>query len=107
MKNVPKLGIGIGLRDVHFPEIVSNKPNIDWFEIISEKFMMAGDLGLNKLDWILERYPVVMHGVSLSIGSSDPLDFDYLKKLKALADRVRARWGSDHLCWTGVAGRTA
>src|SRR5262249_1500354 len=75
------------------------------FEVISENFMDSGGRPRYVLEQVAERYPVVMHGVSLSIGSTDPLDFDYLRKLKALAKAVNARWGSDHVCWTGVAGR--
>lgn len=103
--NLPDLGIGIGLRTVHFPHILSQKPRIDWFEVLSENFMDSGGRPLWVVDQIAERYPVVLHGVSLSIGGSDPLDFEYLKKLKALAARTRARWVSDHLCWTGIMGR--
>lgn len=101
----PNLGLGVGLRTVHFAHIVEQQPAVDWFEIISENFMDSRGRPRYVLEQIAERYPVVMHGVSLSIGSSDPLDFDYLKKLKALADVVGARWLSDHVCWTGVAGR--
>ncbi len=103
--NLPDLGIGIGLRTVHFPHILSQKPAIDWLEVLSENFMDSGGRPLWVLDQIAERYPVVLHGVSLSIGGSDPLDFEYLKKLKALAARTRAHWVSDHLCWTGIMGR--
>ncbi len=95
---MPNLGIGIGLRPVHFQEIFSTWPSIDWFEIISENFM-GGGLPLRNLERILERYPVVMHGVSLCIGSAAPLDWDYLKKLKALAQKTKTPWLSDHLCW--------
>lgn len=102
MKN---LGIGIGLRTVHFPHILAKWPKLDWFEIISENFMDTGGRPIHVLDRIAQRYPIVMHGVSLSIGSTDPLDKGYLRKLKALAARCKARWISDHLCWTGVAGR--
>jgi uncharacterized protein (UPF0276 family) len=103
--NLPDLGIGIGLRTVHFPHILSQKPRIDWFEVLSENFMDSAGRPLWVLDQIAERYPVVLHGVSLSIGGSDPLDLEYLKKLKALAARTRAHWVSDHLCWTGIMGR--
>src|SRR5262245_31553321 len=100
----PNLGLGVGLRTVHFAHILHHHPLVDWFEVISENFIDSGGRPRYVLDQIAERYAVVMHGVSLSIGSSDPLDFDYLKKLKRLATEVRARWVSDHLCWTGVAG---
>lgn len=101
----PNLGLGVGLRTAHFPYILEHRPSVDWFEIISENFMDSGGRPRYVLDQIAERHPIVMHGVSLSIGSTDPLDFDYLKKLRRLAGEVKARWISDHLCWTGVAGR--
>src|SRR5467141_5016658 len=99
------LGLGLGLRTVHFSHILEHHPAVDWFEIISENFMDSGGRPRYLLDQIAERYPVVMHGVSLSIGSTDPLDFDYLAKLASLSREVKARWISDHLCWTGVAGK--
>ena len=102
---LPDLGIGVGLRTVHFPHILSQHPAVDWFEVLSENFLDTGGRPLHVLDQIVERYPVALHGVSLSIGSTDPLDREYLRKLKALAARTRARWVSDHLCWTGVLGR--
>lgn len=103
--NLPDLGIGVGLRTVHFPHILSQQPEVDWFEVLSENFMDTGGRPMHVLDQVAERYPVALHGVSLSIGSTDPLDMEYLKKLKALAARTRAHWVSDHLCWTGVMGR--
>lgn len=102
--NLPKLGIGVGLRPAHYAEILSQWPSIDWFEIISENFLIASDKALHILDRILERYPVVMHGVSLSIGSADPLDFDYLKRLKQLAKKTKTPWVSDHLSWGKLKG---
>jgi len=102
--NLPDLGIGIGLRTVHFNHILENAPKIDWFEILSENFMDTGGRPLYVLDQVAERYPVAMHGISMSIGSTDPLNLEYLRKLKALAARTRAHWVSDHLCWTGVQG---
>lgn len=101
---IPNLGIGVGLRVPHYEEIFRLKPTIDWFEIISENFMVAGGKPLEQLERILEHYPVVQHGVSLSIGSSAPLDFDYLKQLKALARKTRTPWISDHLCWGHLPG---
>jgi hypothetical protein len=89
---------------VHFSHILKQQPDVDWFEVISENYLASGGRARYVLDQVAERYPVVMHGVSLSIGSADPLDFDYLRQLKQLAKDVRARWVSDHLCWTGVAG---
>lgn len=100
----PDLGFGIGLRSVHFDHILKNNPAIDWFEVLSENYLDTGGRPLHVLDRVAERYPVVLHGVSLSVGSSDPVNFDYLGKLKALTKRIKARWISDHLCWTGVTG---
>lgn len=99
------LGIGVGLRTTHYPYILEHWPHVDWFEVVSENFMHTRGRPLEILERIAERYPLVMHGVSLSIGSTDPLDWTYLRELKALRDRIGAHWVSDHLCWTGVAGR--
>ena len=101
----PHLGLGVGLRTVHFDYILGRQPKVDWFEVISENFMDSRGRPRYVLEQIAERYPVVMHGVSLSIGSSDPLNLDYLRRLKALARDIKPRWISDHVCWTGVAGR--
>lgn len=98
----PDLGFGVGLRAQHFEYVLEHQPPVDWFEIISENFMESEGWPRYVLDQVAERYQVVMHGVSLSIGSTDPLDFEYLATLKRLADRVQAVWLSDHLCWTGV-----
>lgn len=98
--NRPFLGFGLGLRTEHFQHVLDEQPALDWFEILSENFMVAGGKPRYYLDQIKERYPLVMHGVSLSIGSVDPLNTDYLKKLKDLADHVQPAWFSDHLCWT-------
>jgi uncharacterized protein (UPF0276 family) len=100
----PYLGFGLGLRKEHYETILAEKPPLGWFEIISENYLVDGGKPLHYLERIRANYPIVMHGVSLSIGGSDPLDFDYLRKLKALAQRVEAAWVSDHLCWTGVDG---
>ena len=104
MTSLPNLGLGLGLRNTHFEHILSQWPAVDWFEAISENFMNSGGRPRYVIDQIAERYPVVLHGVGLSIGSTAPLDFDYLGKLKALADALPAAWVSDHLCWTGVCG---
>jgi hypothetical protein len=101
----PDLGVGVGLRSVHFGHILTQWPEVDWFEVLSENYLDTGGRPLHVLERVAERYPVVLHGVSLGIGNSDPLDREYLRKLKALAARVGARWVSDHLCWTGVLGR--
>lgn len=102
MQKVPSLGIGIGLRPPHFPEIFSSWPPIDWFEVISEQFMLGARA--EELEKILAHYPVVLHGVTLAIGSPDPLDFDYLNKLKALARKTKTPWFSDHLSWGRLPG---
>ena len=98
------LGFGLGLRIPHYDEILATRPKVDWFEVLSENYLVPGGKPLYYLERIRANYPVVMHGVSLSIGGSDPLNPDYLKQLKALADRIEPRWISDHLCWTGVGG---
>ncbi len=103
--NLPNLGIGVGLRTVHYRHVLDNSPDVDLFELLSENYMRTGGRPLYVLDKVAERYPVVMHGVSMSIGSTAPLDMTYLKELKALAKRAGARLVSDHVCWTGVAGR--
>lgn len=103
----PWLGFGLGLRPAHYETILTESPAVDWFEIISENYLVPGGRPLHYLDRIRERYPVVMHGVSLSIGTQDPLDREYLKQLRALADRVDPAWISDHLCWTGAHGLNA
>ena len=102
--NMPDLGYGLGLRTSHFSHILAHRPPVDWFEILSENFLDTGGRPMHVLDRVSERYPIVMHGVSMSVGSTDPLNWDYLGKLKALAERTGAHWVSDHLCWTGVSG---
>ena len=97
-------GFGLGLRTAHYEAVLATQPDVDWFEIISENYMVDGGKPLDYLMRIRARYPVAMHGVSLSIGSIDPLDLDYLRALKALAERVEPAWLSDHLCWTGARG---
>ena len=103
----PRLGCGLGLRREHYGYVLEHWPSLDWFEITSENFMVPGGRPLYVLDRVRERYPIVMHGVSLSIGTSDPLDFEYLSVLKSLAERARPAWISDHLCWTGIGGKNA
>jgi hypothetical protein len=100
----PFLGFGLGLRPDHYQTILQTHPPLDWFEIITENYLVPGGKPLYYLQQIRELYPIVMHGVSLSIGSSDPLDLTYLAQVKALAERVEPQWISDHLCWTGVNG---
>lgn len=101
---LPYLGFGLGLRPEYYEEILNTKPAVDWFEILSENYMVEGGKPLYYLDKIRRDYPMVMHGVSMSLGSTDPLDKEYLQQLKHLAARVEPHWISDHLCWTGVHG---
>lgn len=99
----PSLGFGLGLRIPHIEEIIQTQPSaINWFEIITENYLVPGGKSLYYLDKIRQNYPIVMHGVSLSIGSTDPLNLDYLKKVKRLRDSIQAKWVSDHLCWGGI-----
>ena len=98
-------GFGLGLRPAHYEEILAGAPRVDWFEAISENYLVPGGKPLDYLRRIRECYPVALHGVSLSIGGTGPLDRRYLWQLKALADRIEPLWVSDHLCWTGVQGR--
>ena len=104
MKNVRGHGFGLWLRPVHYEALLAGPAPVDWLEIITENYLVAGGRPLHWLDRIRERYPLVMHGVSLSIGGTDPLDFDYLRRVKALAARISPWWISDHLCWTAVDG---
>lgn len=98
----PFLGFGLGLRTAHYQTIVDQHPAVDWFEAMTENYLVPGGKPLHYLDRIRRDYPLVLHGVSLSVGSADPLDLDYLAKVRALAERVQPAWISDHLCWTGV-----
>ena len=100
----PWLGFGLGLRPEYFEAILADAPAVDWFEIVSENFMVAGGKPRHYLERIRARYPLVMHGVSMSIGGTDPLDHDYLRQLRQLAREIEPIWISDHLCWTGVDG---
>lgn len=101
---LPDLGLGLGLRGPHIAEVLATWPDVDWWEVIADNHIVNQGWLLHVLDRLAERYPVVLHGVGLDIGTTDPLDRDYLRQLKALADRVKAPWVSDHLCWTGVDG---
>lgn len=102
---LPDLGIGVGLRTAHFAHILEREPDVDWFEILSENFMNTGGRPMHVLDSIAARYPIVMHGVSMSIGTTDKIEWRYMRELRELARRVKAVWLGDHVCWTGVAGR--
>ena len=98
-------GVGIGLRIPHYDHILSKRPVVDWFEIISENYMVDGGPALEMLDRILEQYRVVQHGVSMYFGSAQPLNHEHLKRLKELTKRTKTPWVSDHLCWGSVDGR--
>ena len=98
------LGFGLGLRPDHYDAILAELPAVGFFEALTENYLIPGGKPLDYLDRIRDEYPVVLHGVSLSIGSSQPLDREYLKALKALNQRVQPAWTSDHLCWTGTDG---
>ena len=100
--SLPFLGYGLGLRKEHYRAILDTHPNVDWFEVLTENYLVPGGKPHHFLERVRENYPVVMHGVSLSIGSSDALNIDYLQQVKALANNIEAHWISDHLCWTGV-----
>ncbi len=106
-QHFPSLGFGLGLRVSHYPYIFEHTPPVDWFEIISENFMDTDGRPKRNLARIREQYPVVMHGVGLSIGTVDPLNSEYLQKLKSLIRWLNPAWISDHLCWTGVAHKNA
>lgn len=97
-------GFGLGLRRQHYESILADRPSVDWFEILTENYLVPGGKPLHYLDRVRALYPLVMHGVSLSIGSSDPLNRAYLAEVKGLIERVQPAWLSDHLCWTGVGG---
>ncbi|WP_327320023.1 MNIO family bufferin maturase [Streptomyces sp. NBC_01235] len=104
---LPALGFGVGLRAPHHGWVLDHLEGglgVDWLEAISENYLDSGGFPRHVLDRVADRYPVVLHGVSMSIGSVDPLDLDYLARLRRLADAVGAAWVSDHICWTGVAG---
>ncbi len=107
MTCVPDLGHGVGLRRENFERVLEGPTRVDWFEVISENFMVKGGRPLHVLERVRRDYPVVLHGVSLSIGTTDPLDRGYLDRLRELAARVEPAWVSDHLCWTGVGGHNA
>jgi uncharacterized protein (UPF0276 family) len=102
---VPYLGHGVGLRTKHFPHVLDGSARVDWFEVISENFMIRGGRPLAVLERARALAPVVLHGVSLSLGSTEPLNEPYLHELRALAERVEPAWVSDHLCWGSIGGR--
>ncbi len=101
----PSLGFGLGLRTQHYEAVLEDRARIDWLEILTDNYLVPGGKPLHYLARIREQYPIAMHGVALSIGSTDELDRDYIREVRALAARFEPAWISDHLCWTGVAGR--
>jgi uncharacterized protein (UPF0276 family) len=101
---LPALGAGVGLRFEHVERVLAETPDVEWFEVVSENYMNRGGLVRRHIQAVAERRPIVVHGVSLNIGSTDPLDRDYLRRLRTFADEVRSPWASDHLCFTGVDG---
>jgi uncharacterized protein (UPF0276 family) len=101
---LPDLGVGVGLRVPHYRHLLEQRPAMDFFEIISENFMVDGGKPLYHLERVMESYPVIQHGVSLGIGGPDALDRDYLAKLKQLVRKVKPAWLSDHFCWCGAGG---
>lgn len=103
-KTYPALGFGIGLRPPCYEYILNERPAVDWFEFISEDYLVPGGRPYYFLEKIRAHYPMVMHGVSLSIGTSDPVNKTYLANLRTLADRIQPAWISDHFCWTGLNG---
>jgi len=107
MSFLPHLGHGVGLRTVHYPHVLDRTARADWFEVISENFMIAGGRPLQILEKARELAPVVLHGVSLNIGGTDPLREDYLANLDSLIKRFAPAWVSDHLCWGAIGGRFA
>jgi hypothetical protein len=100
----PFAGFGLGMRKPHYPAYLAGEVPVDFVEVISENFMVEGGRPLRVIDQVRTHYPVALHGVSMSIGSAEGLNRDYLRRLRALADRVQPLWISDHLCWTGAHG---
>src|SRR5580704_17226171 len=107
MSLLPHLGHGVGLRTVHYSRMLDGTACVDWFEVISENFMIAGGRPLQILEKARELAPVVLHGVSLNIGGTDPLRQDYLAELESLIRRFAPSWVSDHLCWGAIGGHFA
>ncbi len=101
---IPDLGVGVGFRTPHVRTVLRDRPAMDWFEIISENYFAEGGIQRANLEALRDAYRVIPHGVSLSIGGTDPLDLAYLARLRSLVDRIGAPWCSDHLCFTGIGG---
>ncbi len=106
-KKYSHLGFGLGLRKEHYQDVIDTHPSVDWFEILTENYLVDGGKPLYFLNQIAEQYPLVMHGVSMNIGNTESLDKDYLIQVKQLKQSINAHWFSDHLCWTGTNGTNA
>lgn len=104
MTIAPRNAFGLGMRRPHYGAYLDGTAPVDFVEVISENFMVDGGRPLDVLDRVRNHYPIALHGVSMSIGSVDGLNEDYLRRLRALADRIEPMWVSDHLCWTGIDG---
>jgi uncharacterized protein (UPF0276 family) len=105
VSDFPFLGFGVGLRRPHYALAAETRPRMDWFEVVSENFMLPGGRPLEVLEAVRRDYPIAMHGVSMSPGSAGPLNRGYMRDLAALARRFNPAWISDHLCWTAIGGR--
>ena len=103
----PFAGFGLGLRRTHYADFLEGDVPVDFVEIISENYMVDGGNPLRVLDQLRAKLPVIMHGVSMSIGSAHGLDRDYLERLRALANRIEPLWVSDHLCWTRTSAHNS
>lgn len=101
LRNTQQTGFGLGLRTVHYADFLREKQPVDWLEVITDNFLIDGGKPLSVLEQVRREYPVAMHGVAMSIGGTDPINMEYLLKVKALADRIEPLWVSDHLCWSG------
>ncbi len=99
------LGAGLGLRSSHYQEVFNTKPDVPWFELLSDNYMAEGGLPLVRAEKIREDYPITLHGVGMSLGSADPLDMDYLGRLKTLIKRLEPTYVSDHLAWVSISGK--
>lgn len=104
---LPDLGLGLGLRTVHYATVLDTQPKVDFFELLTENYLATDGRPLRIAEAVAARWPLVLHGVSMSLGSADPLDVKYLAQVKQLADRLQVKWLGDHVCWTGVAGRNS
>jgi uncharacterized protein (UPF0276 family) len=98
-------GVGLGLRSNHYQEIFETQPDVPWFELLSDNYMAAGGLPIQRAEQIRKNYPITLHGVGMSLGSADPLNMEYLKRLKHLSKRLQPTFVSDHIAWVSVAGQ--